>query len=84
MQHALKQKSEIFSDWIFKIILGNDLGHIFLMDLKCIVSLIIYHEKYHFLLELFSYTVNEVQKTSSWPAVTVVVFLIMSVKTGNR
>ena len=58
MQHVLKQKSETFS-WIFKIILGEDLGHIFLMDSQCIVSVIFYHEKDHFLLELLSYTVGK-------------------------
>ncbi len=60
MQHGLKQKAEIFFDWTFKKILGNDLGHIFLIDSKCIVSLIIYHEKYHFLLELLSTNVRHV------------------------
>ncbi len=54
MQHVLKQRSEISPDWIFKIMLGKDLGHIYLLEKKCIVSFIIYHEKYHFLLELFS------------------------------
>ena len=54
MQHVLKQKYEISSDLIVQIMLGKDLCHIFLMDSKCIASLIIYHEKYHFLLELFS------------------------------
>ncbi len=54
MQTFLKQKSEIFTDRIYKIILGNGWHHIFLIVLKCIVSLISYHEKYHFLLELLS------------------------------
>ncbi len=54
MQTFLKQKSDIFSDGIYKIILGNGWLHIFLIDSKCIVSLIFYHEKYHFLLELLS------------------------------
>ncbi len=56
MQHVLKQKSDIFSNWIFKIILREDLGHIFLTDSKCLVSLIFYHKKDHFLLELLSNT----------------------------
>ena len=54
MQTFLKQKYEIFSDGIYKIILGNGWRHIFLIDSKCIVSLIFYHEKYHFLLEMLS------------------------------
>ena len=36
---------------IFKIMQGNDLSHIFLIDSNCIVSFIFYHEKYHFLPE---------------------------------
>ncbi len=72
MQDALNKKSEIFSDWIFKIMLENDLDHIFLIDLKCIVSIIFYLEKYHFLLEPLSNEekgTNEVQNDghSYWP-----------------
>ena len=55
MQHVLKQKSETFFNWIFKIILREDLGHIYLIDSQCIVSVIFYQEKDHFLLELLSY-----------------------------
>ncbi len=54
MQTFLMQKSDIFSDEIYKIILANGWCHIFLIDSKCIVSLIFCHEKYHFLLELLS------------------------------
>ena len=49
-----KAKIEIFSGGICRMILGNDLGLIFLIDSKCIVSHIFYHQKYHFLLELLS------------------------------
>ncbi len=61
MQTVLKQKSEIFPDGILKIILGNGLRHIFLIHSKCIISLIFYHEKYHFLLELLSYTLQSLR-----------------------
>ncbi len=55
MQYVLKQKSETFSNWIFELILREDLGHIFPMDSQCIESVMFYHEKDHFLLELLSY-----------------------------
>ncbi len=54
MNHVKKQISEMVGDCIFKIILQNDLGHVSLIDSKRIVSLIFYHEKYHFQLELLS------------------------------
>ncbi len=81
-QHVLMQKFDIFSNWIFKIILGNDLGNIFLIDPKYIVSLINYHEKYHFLLKLFSYVWTTIissvpltwdsHVTCAWPGLLVI------------